>query len=199
MLTVGITGSFGTGKSTVAEFFAAYGAKIINADAINHALIRRGGACFKKIISRFGKEVLTKGDLDRRKLAKIVFSNPRKLETLCRIVYPAIVREIKRRRSHYRRTQKNSIIIIDAPLLIEAGLEAICDYVVVVKASPKQQIERLKARMDIEEKEIVKRIKAQMPLSEKLKAADIIIDNSGPLTQTKKEVKEIWQKLQKKK
>ena len=199
MLIIGVTGGFGTGKSTVAKFFGTLGAKVINADDINHTLIRRGGACFKKIIRRFGKEVVTKGDLNRRKLAEVVFNDSRKLNELCRIVYPAIIREIKRRIADYRLSHKNSIIIIDAPLLIEAGLDKICDYLVVVKAGQKQQIGRLKTRMNIERQQILKRIKAQMPLREKLKRADIIIDNSGPITKTKKEVNVIWQKLQKKK
>jgi len=199
MLTIGLTGGFGTGKTTVAKMFAKLGAKIIDADKINHALIHKGGACFKNVVRSFGKGILSRGDLDRDKLGVVVFNDPGKLQKLCRLAHPAIIREVKRRISTYKRNKNHFLIIVDAPLLIETGLEEICDILVVVKASREVQVRRLKRRMPIEEKDIKKRIRAQMPLREKTRLADIVIDNNGTLTKTKKEVKEIWQKLLKKK
>ncbi len=178
--------------------FAVLGAKVIDADKINHALIQRDGACFKKIVRVFGKRVVAKGGLDRRALADIVFNDSRELKKLRRIVHPPIIREIKRRILQYRKSGKNFLIIVDAPLLIEAGLDGVCDVLAVVKAGKKAQTRRLLRRMKIEKKDIQKRLRAQMPLKDKLKLADIVIDNDGSLTKTKKEVKATWQKLQKK-
>ena len=199
MLTVGLTGGFGTGKTTVARLFSSLGAKVIDADKLNHQLMKRNEDSFKPIVKSFGQEILTDGDIDRKKLGAVVFNNSNRLKKLCRIVHPAIISEIKNGISHYKKDKSNQMIIIDAPLLIETGLDRLVDILIVVKASRKKQIKRVIRRMKIKRSEVLKRLKAQMPLKDKVRLADITIDNNGSLTKTKKEVRRIWQKLSKKK
>ena len=199
MFIIGVTGSFGTGKTTVAKIFAGFGAKVIDADKIVHQLMRKGGPCYRPIVRLFGKEILTKGEIDRKKLATIVFNDPRRLKKLCNIIHPLVVKEIKKNISRFRKIKRIRAVIIDAPLLIEADLHKIVDYLVVVKANRKLQIKRILRRARITKGQIMKRIKSQLPMREKIRLADIIIDNRGNLTRTKNEVGKIWQRLSKRK
>lgn len=196
MLVVGLTGSLGTGKSTVAGMFRRLGGKVIDADDLNRKLLGPRGGCVKPVLRVFGKSILTKGCIDRRKLSTVVFSNPRQLKKLCGIIHPAVIRQTKKTIAHYRKGQnKRIVVIIDAPLLIEAGLESIVDLLVVVKANRRQQLGRIMKRTGIARGEALKRIKAQMPLAEKIRMADAVIDNRGSLAKTKKQVRVLWQRL----
>ncbi|HOW34884.1 MAG TPA: dephospho-CoA kinase [Candidatus Omnitrophota bacterium] len=196
MLVVGLTGSLATGKSTVAEMFRRLGGKVIDADDLNRKLLERGGGCVKPVLKVFGPGIFTKGRIDRRKLSAIVFNDSRKLKKLCDIIHPIVIRQTKQTITHYRKSQNKSIVvIIDAPLLIEAGLGIIVDFLVVVKANRRQQLARTVKRTGIARGEALKRIKAQMPLAEKIRMADAVIDNRGSLTRTKEQVKVLWQRL----
>jgi dephospho-CoA kinase len=171
-MIVGLTGSFGTGKTTVAKILKRKGAKIIDADKIAHEFISP---------SR------------RRELAKIVFKKKKYLDLLCKVLHPLIIKKIKEEIK--RLNPKKNIIVIDAPLLIETGLDKIVDLLIVVKAKRKTQIERIAKRMKLSKKDILRRISFQMPLREKIKMADFVIDNDGLLSSTKQQVEEIWDKL----
>ena len=197
MLKIGLTGGFGTGKSTVAGMFRSLGAKVLDADKMNHRLIHRGGACFPAVIKLFGKKILSGRDIDRKKIAAVVFKNRAKLQQLNAIVHPAVIRDIKKEIQRFKRG-KRTTIIIDAPLLIEAGLHKLCDCVIVVVSGREKQIQRVMRRMEINRKEVLKRIRAQMPLKRKIQLADITIHNNGTRIQTRKEVRRIWQSLLKK-
>ena len=197
MLKIGLTGGFGTGKSTVAGMFRSLGAKVLDADKMNHRLIHRGGACFPAVVKLFGKKILSGRDIDRKKIAAVVFKNRAKLQQLNAIVHPAVIRDIKKEIQRFKRG-KRTTIIIDAPLLIEAGLHKLCDCVIVVVSGREKQIQRVMRRMEINRKEVLKRIRAQMPLKRKIQLADITIHNNGTRIQTRKEVRRIWQSLLKK-
>ena len=196
MLIVGLTGSLGTGKTTVASFFAGLGAKILDADEMSRQLTRRQGLCFKEVVRCFGKNILKDGSIDRKKLSAVVFNNPQQLKKLTRIIHPSVIRVIKKRLAVYKRNKSNSVVVVDAPLLIEAGLHRLADVLVVVKANRQKQIARVRKRLKIKHSEAVKRIQAQMPIREKMRLADAVIDNRGSLVQTKKQVEALWQKLQ---
>ncbi len=198
MLILGLTGSLATGKSTVARMFAKLGAKVIDADQLTHALLSPSGASFKPVIKYFGKNIMKGGKIDREKLGQIVFDNDRKLKKLCQIIHPAVIQEIKRRLAAFYKKKSDSIVIIDAPLLIEAGLDESVDYVVVVQASLALQLKRAVNRLNLSRAEALKRIRAQMPIQEKIQRADIIIDNRTTTTETQKQVKKVWEKLSKK-
>jgi dephospho-CoA kinase len=197
MYVVGITGSLGTGKTTVAKLFKQLGAKIIDADSIAHSLIKVNSPSYKSLIRSFGKDILKHNscDIDRNKLARIVFGNKKQLLKLNRILHPVIIKKIKEEIKLVNKRNKRRVIILDAPLLIEAGLLRLVDRLIVVAASRGAQVLRLKKRGGISKKEIEARINFQIPLSEKIKSADFVIDNNGSLTYTKKQMREIWEDL----
>jgi len=194
MLIVGVTGSFGTGKTTVSKMFAQLGAYVINADYMTHQLMRYKGKCYGSIVKHFGRNILKGRDINRSKLGAIVFNNKRKLQALCRIIHPVIITEIKTKIKQ-RRYKGNKMIIIDAPLLIEAGLNKIVDYLIVVKANQNLQVERIQKNIPLSQTQILKRIKVQMPINKKIKLADFIINNGGGISNTQKQVRAIWKKL----
>lgn len=193
MLIIGLTGSLGTGKSTVAGMFKQKGAIILDADKVTHQLMQPRGRCFKSAVSAFGEGILTHGKIDRKKLGRIVFGKKAQLNRLTSIIHPEVIREINKTVAHLKR-RKRAVLVIDAPLLIEAGIHRSVDLLVVVKANRGKQLARLKERT-ISRSEILKRIKAQQPIATKIKMADVVIDNRGNLNQTKTQVEEIWQRL----
>lgn len=196
MQVIGVTGSFGSGKSTVSGFFKQLGARVIDADKIAHRVIRRGGGVYKKIVSDYGDDILSKNkSIDRKRLGQKVFSSKKSLRKLCKLTHPAIITEIKRKLITLERKRYNGIVVIDAPLLIESGLERIVDLVLVVDADYSNQLKRSAVKDKITAAEIKKRIKSQMPLRSKKKTAGYIIDNNGTLFKTKKQVGKIVKQI----
>ncbi len=191
---IGVSGGFGTGKSTVAGIFKNLGAAVIDADKIAHDLMgsaRPGKEWVKKITFVFGKKILKSGCLDRPKLGKIVFSNSRLLKKLNHIIHPQVIRIIQKEIKY----TPSRLIVIDAPLLIESGLDRTVDMLIVVRASQDKQIKRIQKRSFLSQADILRRIRCQIPLRDKLRLADFIIDNNGSLKKTKKKVREIWRRL----
>lgn len=192
-IILGITGSLATGKSTVANIFRAYGATLIDADRIAHEVIKPQGAIYKKIVAFFGRGILGKRKtIDRQKLARIVFSDQKALKKLNHVMHPEIIRMIKER---IKETDA-SIIVLDAPLLIEAGLGGLVDRLVVVKCNLGEQLSRLRDRHSgLSRSDALKVIHCQIPLKEKVSLADFVIDNSGTVDNTKRQVEKIYQNL----
>lgn len=193
-IIIGITGSFGSGKTTVAMILKSFGAQIIDADKIAHAVIKPSGEIYKRIIHTFGKNLLKKNrSIDRNRLAEIVFNNKDLLGRLNKIIHPEIIRIIKSQ----IKTSSKKVVILDAPLLIETGLRKLVDRLIVVKINPKKQLQRiLDSKPLLSKTDILKRIDAQMPLKLKTRFADFVIDNSRTINYTKRQVIRIWKKLQ---
>ncbi|OGW71441.1 MAG: dephospho-CoA kinase [Omnitrophica bacterium GWA2_41_15] len=188
MMIIGITGSFGSGKTTVAKMFAKLGAYAIDADKVYHSLIRPEKNCYKKIVKYFGKDILAKsGQIDRKKLGNIVFKDKSKLKILNSITHDEVIKGIKR----IVKTKKGKVII-EAPLLIESGFYKEVDKVILVANKEEEQVKRIKEARGLSSKKILKRIRMQMPFKKKLALADFIIDNSGSKRDTLIQVKEIW-------
>lgn len=197
-MILGITGSIGSGKTTVARLFSRHDFKIIDADEIAHKL-QKSPSIYKKLREFFGDGILDKNmEIDRSRLGDIAFSSHKKLKKLNSIMHPAIIREINQ--------QKNSIkenfsanIIIDAPLMLEVLIEndekakALVDKVVLVKADKKDILKRLKGKYPREKLERI--LSMQMPLEEKLKYSDFVIDNSRDIGYLKEQVKGILKAL----
>jgi len=196
MLVIGLTGSLGTGKSTVAAMFAKRGAMVIDADAITRDLLAPGKKCVKKVAKIFPGAILNNSTINRSELAKLVFKNPRELQKLTDILYPEALKVVKSLISRYKYV---SFVILDVPLLFESGWDKITDINIVVKARRAQQIERAQKRLGITRSDVMRRLKNQMALKEKCDMADIIIDNSRGLMQTRKQVDAIINRLQKRK
>ena len=194
MIAIGVTGSYGTGKSTVAAMFAELGARVIDADRIVHALLAGRGRCYHAIVRAFGQRVLTgDGDIDRQKLSDLVFPDPKKRQILEALVHPEVVREIKKQLAGFKKNKRIQAVVLDVPLLFEAGLQSLVDVTVVVRATQKEQLLRTAAREVLTRSDRLKRIRAQMPLREKMRRADIIIDNRGSLKNTRSQVHQSWQ------
>jgi dephospho-CoA kinase len=197
MIVIGLTGNIGSGKSTVARRLQSLGAKIIDADQIARQVVHPGTPGLQEIVNNFGPGILdSKGNLDRRKMASIVFADPRALVKLNEITHPRIISEVNREIASFNKETKtgavSEVLVIDAPLLIEAGLALIVDEVWVVKVDQSVQIERLAKRDGLTPEEALRRIAAQMPQKEKIKRATRVIDNSGEKKETIKQVDRHW-------
>ncbi len=186
-IVLGLTGSFGSGKSTVAGMLKSRTVKIIDADRIAHSLLLPGTAVYRKVGRLFKGVVLRKGQPGRDKLGKAVFGDKRLLRKLQDIMHPEIIRIIK----DEIKANPGKDIILDAPLLIEAGLERLADKVLVVKAGRAKQVQRLLRKTNLSRSDILRRINAQIPLSTKVRMADFVIDNNGTLDKTKKQAQVI--------
>jgi dephospho-CoA kinase len=197
VIIVGLTGSVGTGKSTVTDFFREMGAYIIDWDELARKVTHPHSKAWKAIVKYFGKGILN-GDLtiNRQKLAEIVFSDQEKLTKLNQIVHPEVFKEDERITNELARLDPDALIIKDIPLLFELTRPIYVDKKVVVSASEQTQLKRLEEK-GISRKDARNRIKAQLPLEEKLKSADFVINNDGALEDTKRQVEEIYSLLRK--
>jgi dephospho-CoA kinase len=187
-LVIGLTGGFGTGKTTVAGILRSKGIKVIDADAIGHSLLKPGTRVYAAIVRRFGSTVLQRdGKIDRGELSRIVFSRNASLDSLNKIIHPEIIRIIKNEISLVRK----GVVVLDAPLLLEVGFQRFVDKVIVVAASRKNQITRAQKRMRLSKAAINRRICSQIPLQDKVRMADFVIDNNGTRETLRKRVEEI--------
>ncbi|MDN5311160.1 MAG: dephospho-CoA kinase [Thermoanaerobacteraceae bacterium] len=197
MKVIGLTGGIASGKSTISMLLKNRGAVIIDADKIAREIMTPGKPVWHAVIGHFGRGILLDGkNIDRKKLGRIVFSDQKLLETLNSITHPAIVQEIKERLDYYRH-KNEKVVVVDAALLLEIGLDSLVDEVWVVVVDEKNQLKRLMDRekgMDLEEAR--NRIRAQMPLDEKIKMADKIIDNSGSIEETERQIDELWREIE---
>lgn len=184
-MIIGITGSFGSGKTTIANMFSKYGFKVINVDKLYRGIYNKNTPLKNKIKKEFGTT-------NKTQLKKIVFNNSAKLRKLNSITHPIIIDSIKKEIKKI----KNKKIIIDAPLLLETKLKNHVDKIIVVKCNKKDQIKRI-LNKKYSKKEIENIIKSQMPLKQKIKKADFVVDNGKNLSETKKQVSSIVNILQK--
>jgi len=196
MLNVGLTGGIASGKSTVAEMFVRHGASLIDLDKLAHDVEKPQLPAWEEIVEYFGSSILlVDGSINRNKLAKIVFADKEKLFKLNSIVHPHVLREWQKRLAEIEKKNRKAIIISDVPLLFEGKLQSKVDLTLLVLAAREQQTSRLMARNDLTEAEAQRRLESQMPIEEKIKLADIVIENKGAPADTKKAVAKIWQEL----
>lgn len=189
---LGLTGSFGSGKTTVARILRSLGARIIDADRLARQCILPGRPAYDRVVRAFGRDILKRGaSIDRKKLAVKVFGNKKLLGELNRIIHPEVISKI---REEIRKSSAR-VIVLDVPLLVEAGLKSAVDKLIVVSASQTKQINRLKQKTNLGRKEILSRIRCQLPLKTKIRLADFVIDNNGSLKETRRQVKRVWQSL----
>lgn len=197
-LVVGLTGGIVSGKSTVAGIFEKLGAKVIDADKIARSIVCPGETSWEKIVQFFGKEILQDNqEINRKKLAGIVFSDKNKLEQLNKITHPTIIAIIKEKIAQFKDMpgDKTQICIVDVPLLFEAELEKMMDRIIVVYIEQDKQIDRLMTRNNLNREDALNRIKAQMPVKEKISRSDYVIDNNKDIAFTEEQVKQIWHEL----
>jgi len=197
MISAGLTGGIGSGKSTAAALFASLGAVTINSDEIGRDMMKPGTVVYDRIVSGFGPEVVdAKGQLDRAKLADIVFHDLDKLKHLNAIVHAPVLREIDRQMQLQRATNPQAVVVVESAVLFEAGQERRFDKMIVAWCLPEQQVERFMARSRMAEADVRARMAAQMPGDEKKRRADFVIDTSASMPDTERQVKEVFAQLQ---
>lgn len=191
---LGLTGGIATGKSTVSRYFAEKGYPIVDADLIARRVVEPGTEGLAKIVAHFGPKIIKKdGSLNREKLGSIVFSQPEKRETLNSILSQYIRLSIEEDTAALV-NEKHPLIVLDIPLLYEAGYEGHCDAVMVVYTTVEVQLKRLMARNHLTEVEALNRIASQESIEDKKIRADSVIDNNGARDQTYEQV-ETWLKI----
>ncbi|HLW51754.1 MAG TPA: dephospho-CoA kinase [Candidatus Angelobacter sp.] len=200
MLHVGLTGGVACGKSTVSRMFAELGAQVIDADRIVHELYRRGEPVYQQLVAKFGEGILAAdGEIDRGRLATLAFDDGH-VQELNRIVHPAVGQKQKEWIEEAGRRQPNGIALVEATLTLEAGGKARYDKIVVVICKPEQKVLRYAMRAHCSEaiarEEVDRRTKVQMTDIQKAALADYVIDNSGTLEQTRRQVENIYKELQ---
>lgn len=190
MKIVGITGKSGAGKTTISNLIKEkYDAEIVDADEVAKELSQKGTMYLKSIVDYFGDDIIKKdGQLNRKKLANLIFNDDDKREELNHLTSLYVVKEIKRRISKINHKQ---MILVDAPLLYESGLDQICDIVIGITSSQKEKIERIMQRDNISEEEAKRRLKVQITNQFLEENADIIINNSQDIEELKKQVEKM--------
>ncbi len=188
---IGITGGICSGKSTVASLFRKKGIPVLDADEVTHNVYLPGTRAYELLVDRFGDSILNElREIDRKKLGNIVFSDPVARKFLEGVTHPAIEGEMRKFVTEC--SQKgHRLCAIEAALIFEKGKSKLFDKILTVYVDEKTQLERLIKRDKIEVNEALARIRSQMPLAEKARLADYVIDNSGPLAQTEKQVEKI--------
>ncbi|MCR4443369.1 MAG: dephospho-CoA kinase [Peptococcaceae bacterium] len=198
VLVVGLTGGIASGKSMISRCLKELGAEIIDADKLAREIVAPNTPAWQEIKEFFGEDVLDhKGCIDRKKLAEIVFNSEEARKKLNSIVHPRVIRLVEDALNELKKRKKGSppVVVVDAPLLIEAGLTGLVDEVWVVAAPEEIQLERLMKRDKLTRRDAEKRLRSQMPLAEKLRYADRVIDNSGDADGTLEKVRSLWQEL----
>ena len=181
MKIIGLTGGIGTGKSTVSAYLAQKGCKIIDADLISHQMTEAGSPCLAEIKAAFGEDVfLRDGNLDRKKVGRLVFADATKKKTLEQIITRKVIEKTLRILQDCR-AQQEDLVVLDAPLLFECGMQRYTDETWLVVCRTETRLRRIAARDGLAEEDIQKRIANQMSTEQKEKLADYIIDNSRDL------------------
>ncbi len=192
MYVIGITGGIASGKSHVVDVISKMGYEVIDSDKISYELSLKGNKVYNEIINTFGEEyVLSNGEIDRKKLGRLIFNSEKDKQKLNEISHPYIIKEIKKR----LKESQGSIVFLDIPLLYEAKLEYLCDKIICVYLDKTKQIERLMARDGIDYEYALKKINSQIDLQIKAKQSDYIINSYGSLEQTETITKNLIEKI----
>lgn len=199
MLRVGLTGGVACGKSTVGQMLSARGAHFLQADTLAHQLYAPGEKTYNAIVENFGRRILNPdGTIDRPRLADAAF--PGRIAELNAIVHPAVIEAQNRWMAEMERMDPDGIAVIEAALIIEAGAAEDFDKLIVVTCNLDQKVTRYAQRsgisLDAARIEVVRRSAAQLPDEAKARRADYVIDNSGPVEETTRQLDAVWTDLQ---
>jgi dephospho-CoA kinase len=190
MITIGLTGGIGSGKTTVTNYLENLGAIIIDADVIAREVVAPGNPALKQILQTFGPDILhANGSLNRKELAA--------LEQLNSIMHPHIQAVVQQKLQYYRVHYPKKILVLVAPLLIEVGLQRMVDSVWVVHVEQAEQIKRVMERDKLSKEQALKRINSQLSAKERLKFADEVINNSYSIENTRQQVLKLWNRYEK--
>ncbi len=197
MKIIGLTGNIACGKSVVADMLKGLGASTIDADRIARCVVEPEKPGWKDIVAEFGRGILNPdGAIDRKKLGEIIFNNEAKRKALNSVIHPKIKEGILINLKKHENA-KTSVVIIEAALIIEneGWLNTLVNGLIVVISDDEVQLKRLMERSGFSKEEALARVSSQMPTSQKVARADYVIDNSGSLDETMRQVKSIWGKI----
>jgi len=188
-MKIAITGSIACGKSAISSYLKDNGYNVIDTDKMSYSLSLKGNVCYNKIVDEFGKNILLdNGEIDRKKLGKIIFNDRTKKKILEDIIHPVIIKEIKE-------YSDEGLVFFEVPLLYEAKLENLFSKVIVISCSKETQIKRLMKRNNLTIEEALNRINNQIDVMEKVKLADFVIDNDQNFDYSIKKLEEILKGL----
>ena len=199
MLRVGLTGGIASGKSTVGEMLVKRGAHLLHADLLAHQMYAPGAPVYDEVVRHFGREILNEdGTINRATLASVAF--PKRIGELNDIVHPAVIKAQNQWMAEVARENPHGIAVVEAALIVEAGVARDFDKIIVVTCDFGRKVERYAARTGVSletgRAEVLRRGAAQLTDAEKVGQADYVIENSGTVEDTERQVEEIWNKLQ---
>jgi dephospho-CoA kinase len=195
VFVIGLTGNFGTGKTTVSQMLAELGAAVINADELGHEVLQPDTQAYREVVAAFGKSILKPdGEIDRTKLGQLVFGDTEALTRLNEITHPRIYEIVRQRIEEYRK-RGASVVVLEAALLVEAGWTSLADQVWVTTAPEATIVRRLKKARGLSREQVLTRLRAQMPQAEKAKRADVIISTDCTLDELRAKIRELWHNL----
>ncbi len=194
-MRLGVTGGAGCGKSVVCDFLERKGLTVLRADELARKAVEPGAPAYEGIVRSFGRDILSpNGTLDRRRLRSIITRDAQKKNLLEQMVHPQVF-ALMEKGFEEAKQRREKMVIVEVPLLFEAGMEGYFDYVVIVTADRKERIQRLMVRDRITEQEAEALLNIQMPEAEKIARSDFVIDNSGSLEKTRLEVDRFYTAL----
>ena len=192
MLVIGLTGGIGTGKSEAARHMVTLGAELIDADRVGHEAYTPHAEAWRRVVEAFGEGILSpNGEIDRRSLGAIVFSDPEQLARLNGIMHPLMAGMVQEKIDGFLK-QGAEVVVVEAALLFEAGWDSLVEEVWVTDTPEETVIGRLAQRNGMNEEEARKRLSAQMSREERLGRADIVIDNSSGVAEMQRAIDELW-------
>ena len=193
MITVGLTGGIGSGKSTVAKVLGEFGAPVLDADKIAHTTYAPGGPAYDAVIAAFGAEIVAPDrTIDRKKLGAVVFGNPERLNQLTSIVWPATFEGIRRNVAELRASGAKLPIVVEAAILVEANWKPLFDEIWLVRAPREQVLTRIEIQRGQKPSETEARIRAQLSDEERARHATLVIENNGSVEELGELLKEVW-------
>jgi dephospho-CoA kinase len=196
LLTIGLTGGIGSGKSTVSQWFKTKGVPVVDADKTVHQLLMSDSKLIAALIHTFGQEITGEhGEISRSKLGKLVFANEAARKSLEAIVHPRVLEDMEQTREVLQNSGEK-VCVWDVPLLFETGFEKYVDQVWVVWVPQDLQIQRVLKRDNLTIREVEARISAQWLLEGKRSRADVVIDNSGTIQKTLLQLDQAWEKIE---
>lgn len=190
-MNLGLTGGIACGKSTIADLLVRRGAILIDADQLAREVVEPGSPVLEEVARHFGQAVLKEdGSLDRKRMGEIIFANPGLRKRLEEVLHPPIRRLIQERMAKAEHSHPGRLVVVDIPLLYESGMKDLVSEVMVVYIPKELQLERLMKRDSLTREQVEQRLSAQMPIEEKKGLADFVIDNSGTIEQTERQIDE---------
>ena len=193
MLTIGLTGGIGSGKSTVAQILGEFGAPILDADKVAHSTYAPGAPAYDAVVAAFGGDIVASDrTIDRKKLGAVVFGNPERLNKLTSIVWPATFESIRRNVAELRASGAKLPIVVEAAILIEANWQPLFGEIWLVRALREQVVARIESQRGLKPAETEARIRAQLSDEERAKHASLIIENNGSIEELRDLLKTVW-------